>query len=271
LFLTNKDDLRGTAPRNPQGFAKLALAQPEFAKCMTSRVLGDVFGNATDPAVTDLEPRLRQVVDKRGTFRELMKIALVRYVTIELERRTASGGPGAASSQATLVELANKRCTECHEADDGTAVGKVLAAGDGWCKTPDAACRHDSIEMISLVSFGAMPKARPFAVAETKRFVELLAPIAYPTQSERALAMRYFLGDSARPVHDLRGILRRLQAKALPNKPATNRPMPAWGASPRSVSGQAVMGLTAARSCEAADNPAECVKQVLADPAMIER
>jgi hypothetical protein len=187
LYHHDIEDPRGEGRLTPLGFAELALAQPEFGRCMVQEVAQHVFADRATPA--DLLA-LRESFETEGTLRAMMRVALRRYAA-----RLALPPP-VTSRTAALGELLEQHCGECH-ADGARAF--LSAAWD----------RPLLLKMLTQVSFGTMPKNDSLSPEERARLVDALAVAAFPDSAVRALASGYFQ-DRLRslPAHSLPALLR---------------------------------------------------------------
>lgn len=215
LYMNDIDDERGEDDLTPAGFARLAVAQPEFGKCMTRKVVDHVF-NGTETAAD-----YKAVLDSfKGTHRikSMLRVAMTRYA-----ERVMAGAPPAppkkpASSPAAtshadgalvtitpeLREGLDAHCANCHD------------KGDYFDFSAKALPREKFMLMMDQVGFGAMPMD-PVGLDEDERvaFLQAVAPLAFPDDSERAVALRYFTtGMRAHPVHRFRSAMMNVNVAA---------------------------------------------------------
>ena len=266
LYLRDIDDPRGSATRNPQGFIKLALAQPEYPQCMARNFLVHAFGDAGAPDLQGLDATLQGIVTRKGTYRELMKTTLERYKDRALARAaTPVQVPEPRTRQervAAVTGWVDTWCGSCHDAGDGEPPGKVLASA-GWCGD-GAECARTSTQLLESIVFDRMPEDRPLPPSEKRRFFNLVAPLAWPDAKSRAMAQRYFLDAPQAPhAHRTDAILNWVKAAGSPKQPPP--PVNNTVLVPRtfSTTTAAQAAITAAHVCrEAADRDA-CIRAAL--------
>ncbi len=287
LYLRDIDDERGRAPRNPQGFIRLALAQPEFARCMSRDFLEHAFGGAGEPELRGLDDTLRGIVERKGTYRDLLKATLEHYKerALRSSRATISSPsspsspsppsspaapPDARASAAAIADLVDDRCGSCHDAGDGEPPGAILAHGAAWCARAGRDCARLGVEILSAVAFDRMPKERPLAAADKRRLFELLAPIAWPDGRAREMARRYFLdAPQAPPVHRLDAMLGWIRASASPAHPVPPIDLPPAASGPRfSTTAAAQAAVAAAKVCAADPDREACLRRAMDRPAL---
>lgn len=150
LYGTGIGDPRGEGVLTPQGFAELAVRQPEFAHCMAKNVVEYVFG----PAAT--EERIgRLVASAPGTemrFRSLLKMALIEFLACEsCESPGASirRAPGAGGAEPRLSSLLGEHCIACHF--DGASIPNLEGPLD----------RRQTTRLLDQVLSGRMPPTGP--------------------------------------------------------------------------------------------------------------
>ncbi|MDP2341920.1 MAG: hypothetical protein Q8O67_13260 [Deltaproteobacteria bacterium] len=203
--LYNRDikDERGVADLTPQGFAKLVVAQPEFGKCMTRKVVDHVF-NGSDRS-EDFDAVLA-VYQKTHRTKAMLRAAMLRYAERNLE-----GSPSTTTLQVSagdapaldgdrvkipkaLRETLDDKCMSCHDDDD--------AHDFNGSSLP----RATMLAMIDRVGFGSMPKnAEGLEDEERKAFVSQVAALVYNAADARKEAAEYFAnGLRGWPVHRIR-------------------------------------------------------------------
>jgi hypothetical protein len=127
LYGADIHDARGEEELSPAGFARLAVAQPEFAACMVERVVGHVFGEEATPAVKDA--MLRQF-GADHSLRGLMRVALLAYAQgddgpgapdtfAEARPVLPSEGASLAVSGPLRADIA-RNCAGCHAGESGS-------------------------------------------------------------------------------------------------------------------------------------------------------
>jgi hypothetical protein len=304
LYHSGIDDERGRAKRNPQGFAQLALAQPEFPRCMARNFLVHAFGGPAEPELRGLEAALRAIVARKGTYRELMRATLARYVERRLAREAAPARPrppepaSTAARAAQVVALVDDHCGSCHGPTGTDPPDRLLAHGADFCARAGADCGRLGVAILSAVVLDQMPKEQPLAAAEKRRLFELLAPLIWPDARARASAQRYFIDAlQAPPVHRLDAMLSWVRSAG----PASAVAAPAGagsgggsaavappgagpgpGAPPAiafpgvfsgtalTISAAAQLGIAAAKVCAGAADPRACLARALA-PRSLEK
>lgn len=113
LYGNDIRDRRGSGPLHARGFAELAIAQPEFARCMTRNAAEYVFGPATPAALVDRIAA--EVVPTKVTFRDIMRSVLLEFIACEACAVPAIATPaGPAPARAELAQLVDQHCTACH-------------------------------------------------------------------------------------------------------------------------------------------------------------
>jgi hypothetical protein len=187
LYVHDNKDLRGRADLTPQAWARMAVAQPEFARCQSAKVADYVLGlEATQEDLTRLEAAFK----KRPTFQGLMEAALLLYVqhrttrtapqTPVMLRATASGpqsGTGAAPDgeirlSGTQVEFIATHCLACHGDSDKVDLSRTALAPSTVRK------------IVYQVSFGGMPKESVLSFEERSGFVLELVRELYGSEPE---------------------------------------------------------------------------------------
>ncbi len=193
LYGANIDDLRGTAPLTPIGFAKLATAQPEFGSCMTQQVVSYVIGDRATAA--DVQA-VAASVESTGTFRSAMKVALTRYAaTWRRQAAPTSASPIVGltlprreqDTPRPLRAALDRLCIDCHDAD---------RERDAVDLTVDPLPRTLLVRMADVVAFGTMPKAQVLDPDTRDELVNLLIDTLWNDVARRAEARRYYLGRS---------------------------------------------------------------------------
>lgn len=199
LYGNDSKDLRGTAELSPRGFAELAVKQPEFAACMVQDVTRHVFNHRASPADTRA---VREALDRAGTLREMVRVALQRYaesyghgaaapppVTALPAAKADAAGRIALSPR--LRALVEEHCGDCH--------GEGAPARD---LRPAALPRATLAQMLTNVAFEVMPKDGPLAPEARLAVVTELIASLWSGERERIEASHYF-GDRMRalPIH----------------------------------------------------------------------
>jgi hypothetical protein len=240
MYIENIEDQRGTAKRNPAALMGLLLEQPEFAACMASDFKRYAFGSRLSADLQGLDDELQQIVQRRGTFRELMTTTLQHYLDRALA--TQATPPG---DSGDVVAFVDEHCGACHNKGDGTTPGAILA-GAQWCSDPKT-CSRIAIDTIVSITFDRMPKDRPLSSVHKQWLTESLASKAWPDPQARAEAMRYFRDvPNARAVHETKTLMRKAMEHG---KPQTKVPDVAPNET-FSTGLAAVLGVTAASVCK---------------------
>jgi hypothetical protein len=215
LYNHDIKDERGTAELTPAGFAKLAVAQPEFGKCMTKKVVDHVF-NGTAGA-EDFKA-VHDTFESTHKIKSMLKTAMLRYA-----KRNQAGAlePILAKSIAhepiktatpddpvkltpALRTMLDDECMNCHD------------KGDAFDFNGDALPRSTLAYMIDEVGFGRMP-ATADGLEDEKRiaFVSELAPLVFDSDEDRKTALDFFsYGMRGRPVHRFRSAIASVHAHA---------------------------------------------------------
>ncbi len=179
LYGRSIKDVRGTADLTPAGFAKLAVAQPEFGDCMTRRVVDHVFSGTASSR--DFEA-VHDTFDKTHKIKEMMRTAMLRFAS----RKDAPARPpeeapppptapdGKVALSPALRKMIKKDCKECHDEDE--KLNLMVPALD----------RKTLALMLDRVGFGAMPKdTQGIDDAERRAFVTELSRHLFTSPQER--------------------------------------------------------------------------------------
>jgi hypothetical protein len=187
LYVHDIHDPRGEAELTPHGFASLAVAQPEFRRCMARDFAEYVFGNRVTSAQIDA-----LATAPAPSARELMRAALLAYAatwTAPTAVVSPTDAPPARRDPAApivvtkpLRQQLETYCLDCHEHEPGR---------------PDLATaqldRRVVVAMLEQTAFGNMPKDQPLPEADRARFLESLIDLAWV--GEDAVAARHFFID----------------------------------------------------------------------------
>ncbi|MCB9528084.1 MAG: hypothetical protein H6701_06750 [Myxococcales bacterium] len=275
LYGADIGDARGTGPLTPNGFARLALAQPEFGQCLTRRVVDHVFngmGTAADfDAVEAVFARTRdlkqmvRVAALRLAVRPPAPVAAAKEAAVATEAAVAAVGDEI-TVPAPVRAFMDNHCVECH--DEGERYPLHHA------KLPRATVE----EMLDLVAFGVMP-ATPRGLDDEarRRFVALTVPLLWSDPAEQAMA-RAFYSDAyrAHPVPQFGAAMRMVADRAGSQK----RPSLSMleyaiqqGEARFSPGFATAAGLTALTACKAAGEAGDalvaCVARASAPEALI--
>ena len=187
-------DPRGEAELDPRGFAKLAVAQPEFRHCMARDFAEYVLGDQVTPAqVATVEDAFRPGAT---SGRELMRVALrvlvdswpgprVEPLAAPAAVPAPPGRSGAASDRLAITgelhALLDTHCLDCHDHEPGRPdLG-----------TPELD-RRTVAAMLEDVSSGNMPKDHPLGGRDRRRFLEAFIAAAW-TGTDAEAARGYFV------------------------------------------------------------------------------
>lgn len=273
-------DPRGTAELTPNGFAKLATAQPEFGDCMSRKVVDHVFnGSAT---ARDFDA-VRDAFEESRKIKAMLRVAMLRYAKREL-RRIGGVVPGAAADDAAgdeepvlatgdkvaistrLVEMIDRDCKQCHDVEDK----HVLVARE--------LDRTTLQRMIDMVGFGTMPKGGAGLDDGTRRaFVAEIAKHLYPPGTARDTAIAFFSdGMRAQSVHRYASAMKNVaqQAKdgAREQRPSAIEGSVAQSQMSFTPSVAASAGVVALKACRDAGRTGEALIDCVAhatDPSVV--
>ena len=210
LYGRDIDDLRGTGPLTPLGFAKLATTQPDFGSCMTTHFASYVLG---DDATAEDVQAIQAAVEHAGTFKAAMTVALERLATHWRAARapeapdqapesaasptvvsTAPVAPGLVALSPTLRRALDEGCGDCH---DHTAA-PYTADPDADLKAFDfsapALPRKLLVTMTEQVAYQVMPKDQLLPGATREAIVAGLIDTLWPDRAARDEARSYYLG-----------------------------------------------------------------------------
>jgi hypothetical protein len=202
LYVEDIEDPRGEAELTPAGFARLAVAQPEFARCMVQDVSRHVF--STDASDAD-ERDMRAAFARRGNLKDLMRTALLRYAARAWESPVAASAPAkpsAAAGPEQVVPLPpglrtrlDTHCVECHGGRE-----------DLQSFMAEALPRDTLQRMLGSVAFERMPKGDRLAPRERRLLVRELIDTLWTDEADRREAYGYF-GDWMRalPIYPVGG------------------------------------------------------------------
>ncbi|HVK89324.1 MAG TPA: hypothetical protein VM513_34615 [Kofleriaceae bacterium] len=268
LYNRDINDPRGAAPRNPAGFANLALAQPEFPACMSRRFIEHVFGRFDDELV-DLDGELRKLVSAKASYRKLLTLTLERYLDRELPRRQGRASPATDAKGSALAALTETRCGDCHDASEPTPIGRLLAGGEAWCKSASATCTSDAIELMNVVAFATMPKNTPMPRTERAQLLARFADTGYADPTARQAALAHFSGAlDAESTHRFGAVLARIRLATGTDKIKMARPQ---SQGPHSVTLGAASAVAAIKACRGKPDEAACITNALEIPGLYYR
>lgn len=224
LYNANIDDERGEDVLTPAGFARLAVAQPEFGECMSRKVTDHVFNGSDAP---EDFTAVHEAFESTHRIKDMLRVAMKRYARRELAAKL--GAPAApAVSPPGGVELASvgghpredrrdavplspklrrlldNECMQCHD------------EGDAFDFNGGALDRLTLLRMIDKVGFFAMPLGSEKLDDATRRaFVDELAAHLYADDGDRVTASAFFAdGMRAHSAHRVRGAMESVWAAA---------------------------------------------------------
>jgi hypothetical protein len=208
-------DPRGEGELSPQGFAKLAVAQPEFGDCLSRRVTDHVFNGSARP---DDVAAVVKAFAAEHTLKAMLRTAMVRYATAVLRGRPPE--PAAAPSSDDVVSSTStaetvmlptslrrrldNHCMECHD------------KGEDFDFSGPSLPRETALHMLEQVGFGVMPKtAEGLSSAERAAFIADLSGVLFADEAERKVAVAWFTS-AFRPhaVHRFRSTLDTVAQRA---------------------------------------------------------
>ena len=206
LYGAHIGDDRGSDLLTPQGFARIALSQPEFGECMAEKVVGHVLGDSATP---DDRDAVLLAFEDEHTYKAMMRVALHRFAdharAAPMDGSTPERAPrpglqddgdevipeDAVALSADLVRAVDNHCAHCHDGIDQV----------------DLTGSHLTRPMVGLmlekVAFGAMPIGpSEFADTDRKAFVEAAVHSLWTAPDARAEALAFFEdGRLAHPAH----------------------------------------------------------------------
>lgn len=207
LYVQNIDDYRGDGPLTPQGFAQLALQQPEFGECVTRKVVDAVFSGSSSPDDVDA---VYSTFTETHSFRSMMATALHRFAVGSLSGALADPAEAPSLPEPhtrvedsaiplpdALITAVDNHCAHCHDGADAFDLGE---SGYG---------RATLLTMLEQVAFRQMPPtAEGLAPEERRRFVEALVAELWAAPADREAALSFYEGGlRAHPVHEFRSSL----------------------------------------------------------------
>jgi hypothetical protein len=205
LYMRDIDDPRGEAELTPQGFARLAVAQPEFRRCVARNFVEYVLGDRVTPAEVDaVEAAIRPGAT---SARALMRASLQALVAA-----WAQGGPPAeaaprpetaaagAGTEATAASRGARPAVAMTEGLRAQLATHCLDCHEHQPNRPDFAAqqleRRTAVDALSAVAFGSMPKDRPLAEPARTQLIDALVATLW-TGADAVAARSYFVGGMA--------------------------------------------------------------------------
>lgn len=213
LYNANIEDERGEEALTPAGFARLAVAQPEFGACMSRKVTDHVFNGSDSPEDFDA---VHQVFEASHRIKDMLAVAMKRYAKRELAQKPAASAP-----EPAVVAKATTSASVTTAAEHGVTLSRALRRmidnecmqchdkGDAFDFNGDALPRPTLLRMIDKVGFYAMPLGSEKLDDELRRrFVNEAARHLYVDAEERRVATSFFAdGMRAHSAHRFRAAM----------------------------------------------------------------
>lgn len=268
LYGEDIGDPRGEAQLTPLGFAKLAVAQPEFTSCMSQHFINYVLGERATP---DDIRAIREEVTSNQNFKSAMRVALQLYAkrwnaTKESDRKPVDV-PAESASDGAHVNIAgdlrmmiDEHCGDCHASEDRKFIDSSQSFGQAFDFQSPRLPRALVVRMADHVAFGKMPKdADDFTRSDRERVVELLIAALWPRGDKRTAAREYYVGQMhALPAQNIDNAMDMVVFRA-----GGNRPRQDWGLFERTLYADhsfmtpgysAQLGLEALSACRSSGN-----------------
>lgn len=280
LYGESIDDPRGQGPLTPLGFARLAVAQPEFKNCMSSHFIDYVLGERA--TARDIA-RIRAEMDEHQSIKGAMGLALNLFAehweedrARAPERRSlpeaAPEGADKIAVKGPLRQAIEEHCVDCHDAvpfiDSSESFGRPFDF------RPAELPRPLLVRMLDHVAYGKMPKDdEDFQPEERERMVEVLIATLWADEDRRERARAYYLEQlRALPAQQIDNALDMVVYRA-----GANTARGDWGLYERSIYPHqafvspgfaATLGLEALNACRISGNrdPAlmrDCLRRAL--------
>jgi hypothetical protein len=243
MYVDNIDDKRGEMRLDPLGFAKSVMAQPEFAACMTKKVVTHVFA---DTATEDDDRAVEAQFAASGRLRDMVRVAALRY----LQRRLAPASRPAAAASVALQQLVTSTCNDCH---------------DFYKKQPPD--QRELASMLEMVYLARMPKKGELASASRLELIRGLgAKLGRPSTTfledgfrsysvHRPELMMSVIGESAAPAADKTKPRSKLRSIENGIDPTKLEYTPAFALE---------LSVAAVQACEASEGASATAKQLAA-------
>lgn len=190
IYVRNIDDPRGEGPLTPQGFAHLAIAQPEHARCFARDFAEYVLaGRATADHIDKLAAGYQT---NATTAQDLMRTALLQLVDQWPRLDAAAPARPAAADAPSDGEVAvspaarkqiEAHCTDCHDGSDH----------DVPDFTRPTMPRDLALRALDAVAFGSMPKDRALVSADRAALLDPLVGAMW-AGPDAAAARSYYVG-----------------------------------------------------------------------------
>jgi len=223
-------DLRGEATLTPNGFAEMAVKQPEFARCMTRQLVNHVLGPEAPVADHDA---VRADLQKRHLFKSALRVALRRFVArwnaeppaapppSPPPEKVAAAKPGTVAINPALRAQLDRFCTDCH--NQVPFVNSSVSVGKAFDLTGATLARELVVRMTDHVAYGKMPKL-PVEMTQAERdtMVGSLIDHLWSDPTARAEAADYYQhqdrGLPVEPIDSAFRMVQRSSADTLPDE-----------------------------------------------------
>jgi hypothetical protein len=189
LYVRDIDDPRGGGELNPRGFAKLAVAQPEFRRCMARDFAEWVLGNrTTGDDIAALEHTIRAgVTTPRGLLGSALRLAVRRWDDREPAiRATGARSPASAAHAVAITGAVRQQledhCLECHDGDPARID-----------LSPRALDRATIARVLDEVAGARMPKDEALAPGARAAFIAAVVATAW-SGADGDAARAYYAG-----------------------------------------------------------------------------
>ncbi len=190
FYINDLSDYRGEAPATPHGFATMAVSQPEFRRCMSERIVSQVFGAQ---ATKEDHEAVYGTATQASTYRELVTVAATRYLTGAVQDESVASSPpapsdshsaGAATIKASppLVAMLNDYCLDCHGVGDESVVQldqEVLS-------------KPTLLAMLEEIMSSRMPKGERLGRDEELRFISELSRHVWQDRAMLEVGFHYY-------------------------------------------------------------------------------
>lgn len=176
MYGVDMEDLRGHAPLSPAGFARLAIDDKAFARCMTRRVTDYLVPEGLPAAEMD---RLAARFRARPSLKDL--VASTLEAALAWHAHNTSSRAAAPRPVGTMDDL-RQRCADCH--DEGP-----LRFFDGERLVPAALPA-----MIDAVAESRMPPGDDLERREQVQLISTMIDLAWTAPADRQRARDFYLG-----------------------------------------------------------------------------
>lgn len=187
LFVDDIDDRRGEAELTPQGFASLAIAQPEFKHCVARNFTEYVLGNkVTAEQISKVQSAIVDTTSARGVMRAALQLLIDDWG--KHTRRPEPPAVAKASPARGPVVVEGERnaqlealCVDCHD-HEPDRVNLMATELD----------RKTVVAMLESVSSRRMPKNNPLSQADRNKFLRVYIDALWAGQDAEE-ARQYFI------------------------------------------------------------------------------